>query len=69
MRPIDGAFDYRRLADVHRPSCNDALTADVRRLARSGLTARDIPAALRVNLAQVLELLNQQQSPADQMPR
>ena len=51
------AYDWRTLADKHRPTDPAVLSAEIRRLAATGLTARDISTALRIDMAQVLEAL------------
>ena len=51
------AYDWRALADLHRPTDTAVLYAEIRRQAASGLKARDISTALRIDLAQVLEAL------------
>lgn len=55
---IGGVLDYELLAQLHRPRDPAALRSEVHRLATSqGLTAADIATALRLNLAQVREML------------
>lgn len=55
---IGGALNYARLAQLNRPSNPQALQAEVRRLATSQkLTATDISTALRIDLAQVRQML------------
>ena len=56
MRSIGGALDCNVLAQLHRPKTAEALRQEIRRLARNGLTALDIAAALRINRASVREL-------------
>ncbi len=73
-RPIPGTLNMAALAllagkplthderaQVHRPTNPAALAAEIRRLAATGLTARDISIALRVGLGQVLEALQDAQ--------
>lgn len=56
-RSIGGAMDYAALAQKYRPTDPAALAAEVRRLASTGLSATDISTALRIDLAQVREML------------
>ena len=67
-RPIPGVLNMAALAmlagkthddraQAYRPTDPAALAAEIRRLAASGLTGRDISVALRVGLGQVLEAL------------
>ena len=58
------AADYDRLARIHRPSNPAVLAMEMRRLHANGLTARDIAAALRLDIGQVLEALTAPNSPA-----
>lgn len=52
--------DYDQAAALHRPTDPVALASEIRRLARENhLTARDIAVALRLDIAFVLESLNQ----------
>jgi hypothetical protein len=59
-KPDGASYDQR--ANAHRPTDPAAIAAEMRRLARSGLTARDIATAFRVNVANVLEAV--QEAPA-----
>lgn len=59
-------LDYQRLAELHRPSDTQAIGQEIRRLHSTGLTAQDISVALRINLAQVLEIVGE--PPADTTP-
>ena len=43
-----GLAEYAALAQLHRPTDPVALAAEIHRLHRSGLTARDIAVALRL---------------------
>lgn len=52
------AFDYRRLAELHRPTNPASIAKEVRRLATQGLTPTDISTALRIDLVQVRQLLS-----------
>jgi hypothetical protein len=54
---VGGQLDWRRLADLHRPTDRDQLAAEIRRLRASGLMPRDISTALRIALPVVLEAL------------
>lgn len=58
-RVIGGALNYALLAQMHRPTDPAALAAEVRRLASTGLSVQDISTALRIDLAQVHEMLVQ----------
>jgi hypothetical protein len=51
------ASDYRRVADMHRPTDPAMIAVEIRRLRQTGLTARDIANSLRVGLGAVLEAL------------
>ncbi|MBL8224486.1 MAG: hypothetical protein JNM50_04075 [Chromatiales bacterium] len=50
---IGGQADYRLLAELFRPVDHEGLAREARRLARQGLTARDVAAALRLQPDQV----------------
>jgi hypothetical protein len=54
---IPGAVDWRTLAERHRPSDPSALAKEVKRLARDGLTARDVAEVLGLNVAVVAAIL------------
>jgi len=54
---ISGVLDYALLAQKHRPCDNEAMSAEVRRLASTGLKAIDIAVALRLSLELVSEWL------------
>lgn len=57
-RTIGGLMNYTLLAQANRPTDPAALQQEVRRLAASQrLTAADIAVALRLDLAQVREML------------
>ena len=56
------ASTYEARAQAHRPG-SLAIAAEVRRLAASGLKARDIAQALRLDIAQVINLARQQSTP------
>jgi hypothetical protein len=58
-----GAADYVRRAQAHRPTDPEAIAAEVRRLAASGLRPADVATALRMNPAAVLEALAAPVSP------
>lgn len=51
------ALDHDRRAQEHCPTDPAALAAEINRLAASGLKARDIAGALRLDMAAVLEAL------------
>lgn len=60
---IGGALSvaaYEQLAGKHRPSDAGDMAAEIRRLRREGLRARDIAQALRLDLASVLAALHPQ---------
>ncbi len=52
-----GMAQYAALAAMHRPTDPAALAAEIRRLHRTGLTSRDIAAALRMRLDEVVNVL------------
>ena len=52
-----GLAEYEALAAVHRPSDPAAMAAEIRRLAASGLTPRDVASALRLPLDLVINTL------------
>ena len=54
---IPGGLDWRAQADLHRPTDRGAVAAEIRRLVANGLKPRDVAAALRLGLGQVLEAL------------
>jgi len=53
-----GMSAYAQLAQLHRPTDPAALAAEIRRLHSSGLTARDIAVALRLEPDAVNSTLN-----------
>jgi hypothetical protein len=53
-----GMSAYAQLAQLHRPTDPVALAAEIRRLHISGLTARDIAVALRLESDAVNNTLN-----------
>ncbi|HZV93217.1 MAG TPA: hypothetical protein VFF72_08365 [Caldimonas sp.] len=53
-------LDWQERADRHRPQAAADMTAEVRRLAGSGLKARDISTALRLDLAVVMQALQEE---------
>lgn len=55
---MNTAHDYRQAAQRHRPTDPQALAIAVQDLAAQGLTLRDIAVALRMDIAEVLALLN-----------
>ena len=66
---IGGVLDmtaYAQLAQLHRPTDPAALAAEIRRLHRSGLSARDIAAALRLAPDAVINTLG---APKAETPR
>lgn len=67
---IGGVMRYDLLAQIHRPQDPVALREEVIRLATAqGLTAVDISTALRINLAQVREMLAASGDEAAQLHR
>jgi hypothetical protein len=48
---------YAAMANKHRPTDPDLLAAEIRRLHATGLTARDIATALRLQLDAVINVL------------
>lgn len=50
--------EYQLCAQQHRPQDQAAMAAEIRRLSAEGLKPRDIAAALRLDLAAVLVMLN-----------
>jgi hypothetical protein len=59
-KTIGGALRYELLAQQHRPRDQAALARECVRLAALGLRARDIASALRLDLGEVLAMINQQ---------
>jgi hypothetical protein len=58
---VGGTLDmsaYAQLAQLHRPTDPAALAAEIHRLSRSGLTARDIATALRLAPDVVINMLD-----------
>ena len=51
------AYNWREVAEMHRPTDPALLAAAIRRLADNGLTERDIAAALRLDAAAVRRML------------
>jgi hypothetical protein len=56
---MNTAIDYTQRADQHRPADRSAIAIEAKRLHGAGLTARDIAAAFRIDLADAIALLNQ----------
>ena len=55
---VDGYLqDYERRANAHRPPHAETLAAEARRLHAQGFTALDISTALRIDSAQIREML------------
>jgi hypothetical protein len=50
-------YDWRRLAELHRPTDPAVIAAEVRSLYRQGLKPRDIAVALRIGVPAVLQVL------------
>jgi hypothetical protein len=56
---VSPAYDWRSLAaTVHRPTDPALIASEIRRLHGTGLTARDVSVALRLDLGVVLEALH-----------
>ena len=55
MSPVP--YDWRKLAELHKPTDPAAIVAEIRRLSGTGLKPRDISNALRLDLGAVLEAL------------
>jgi hypothetical protein len=56
---MPAAFDWRLLADMHKPTDPAAIAAEIRRLAATGLKPRDISNTLRLDMGAVLEALRE----------
>jgi hypothetical protein len=54
---------YASLAQLHRPSEPEALATEIRRLHKTGLTARDIATALRMSPDRVINILGARVGP------
>jgi hypothetical protein len=54
----ESALDYRKRADLHRPTDGDAFWEAICQLAMTGLTPRDISAALGIGVGAVLQALS-----------
>lgn len=52
-----GQYDWRVLADMHRPANPEVIAAEIRRLRLTGLMPRDIANALRVDIVVVVTAL------------
>jgi hypothetical protein len=52
-----GLAQYAALASMHRPTDPESIDREVRRLHGTGLSRRDIAAALRLDLDQVVNAL------------
>ena len=55
---IGGVLNLEALRNLHRPTNPAGLVAEARRLAATGLTARDVAQALRMPFPEVLESLH-----------
>jgi hypothetical protein len=55
--PVDWAVLYGR--DQHRPTDGETMQAEIRHLHSTGLTVRDIAAALRIGVAAVEQALRE----------
>jgi len=53
----NGALEYESLAARHRPSDPAVMAREIRRLADSGLSARDISVALRLSYDYIVNVL------------
>lgn len=56
-RQMITAVDHDRLAQMHRPTDPSVVAGEIRRLRQTGLTARDIATALRLDLGVVFAAL------------
>jgi len=56
-------YDWRQLAELHRPTDGAVMVAAIQKMHQSGLTARDISDTLRIGLAAVHQALNQTVAP------
>jgi transposase-like protein len=54
---MNTAYDWRQLADLHRPTDEAAIGAEIRRLYQTGLKPRDISSALRLDISTVIQAL------------
>jgi hypothetical protein len=54
-----GMEQYAILAQKHRPSEPQTMAAEIKRLRATGLSARDISAALRLLLTDVIDVLGE----------
>jgi len=63
-RNVGGAMDLEAMRLLHRPADPVQLAAEARRLAATGLTARDVSQALRWPLPLVIEALGRRGSQA-----
>ena len=61
---IGGMVDYQRLADLHRPSNSAQIAMEIRRLKADGLKPRDFAVALRIDVAAVLQVIEEHSSDA-----
>jgi hypothetical protein len=57
---VGGRLDYNALAMLHRPKDPARIASEVHRLHETGLTATDIATALRIDSAQVRNVLGAQ---------
>ena len=62
-RALVAATDYDRRARMHAPTDSTVLTAEIRRLRQTGLTARDIANTLRLDMGAVLTALRTDTTP------
>jgi len=53
------AYDWRLLADTHKPTDAAQITAAIRHLHQSGLKPHDIASVMRVGLGAVLQALRE----------
>jgi hypothetical protein len=63
MMPTAEQYDAR--ANAHRPTSIYAMAVEIRRLHSTGLQPRDLAAALRLDLTQVLQAITEPTSTGD----
>jgi hypothetical protein len=55
---VSPAYDWRLLADMHKPTDPAMIVNEIRRLNRDGLSPHDIAATLRIGVAAVEQALD-----------
>jgi hypothetical protein len=66
--PLPTAREYAARAELHRPADPEAIAAEIRRLAATGLTPRDVAVALRLDVQAVHFALSASPSSAGRSP-